>query len=87
MDLSLGGEMLYQIQVVGKLDKSWIDWLGNVTARSEYQGDGCVVTTLMVDVADQSTLFGILDRIRDMNLFLISAVSEQEKNRLNSKEG
>ncbi len=65
--------MIYQIKVAGELDQSWINWLGEVSISKELLEDGRLLTTLLVDVPDQSALFGILDRIRDMNLFLISA--------------
>ena len=64
--------MIYQIKIKGELDHSWSDWLGNVEITSDLVEDGSVVTTMMVDAADQPVLFGILDRIRDMNLLPIS---------------
>jgi hypothetical protein len=64
--------MIYELKVLGELDQSWSNWLGNIHMVAEKQEDDSVLTTLTVDVADQSTLFGILDRIRDLNLFLIS---------------
>jgi hypothetical protein len=60
--------MLYQIKVKGKLDQSWSDWLGNARIASELEENGSMVTTLTIELADQPALFGILDRIRDMNL-------------------
>ena len=64
--------MVYQIKVAGKLDRSWSDWLGKALIVSELEEDGTVITTLTVDATDQPALFGILDRIRDMNLMPIS---------------
>ncbi len=64
--------MIYQIKIAGRLDQSWADWLGDVRINPEPQNDGSIITILTVDVADQSTLFGILDRIRDLNLSLIT---------------
>lgn len=63
--------MIYQLKVKGELDQSWSEWLGSIQITSEKQEDGSVITTLKVDAADQSALFGILDRIRDLNLTLI----------------
>jgi hypothetical protein len=68
--------MIYQIKVKGELDKSWSEWLGNIQISMEDQQDGTVVTTLTVDVTDQSTLFGILDRIRDLNILLVSVTRD-----------
>jgi hypothetical protein len=70
--------MVYQIKVKGGLDRSWSEWLGSVKMTSEQQKDGFVITTLIVETIDQATLFGILDRIRDLNIFLISVTSEGE---------
>ncbi len=60
--------MVYQIRVKGKLDQSWSDWLGNAKVISGFDEYDGVVTTLTVELADQPALFGILDRMRDMNL-------------------
>ena len=68
--------MIYKIKVKGELDKSWSEWLGNIQITSEKQEDGSMVTTLTVDAIDQSTLFGILDHIRDLNIFLVSVTKD-----------
>lgn len=64
--------MVYQIRVNGALDRTWSDWLGEVEILTEQAEDGCIITTLTVNLSDQSTLFGILDHIRDLNLTLVS---------------
>lgn len=64
--------MHYQIKLKGKLDESWSDWLYGAAIVSELVEDGTIITTLTVDALDQPALFGILDRIRDMNLLPIS---------------
>ncbi len=64
--------MLYQIKVKGKLDPSWSDWLGNASVTSGFDENGRMVTTITVELADQPALFGILDRIRDMNLLPVA---------------
>jgi hypothetical protein len=64
--------MVYQIKVDGKLDKSWSDWLGGATITSQLEANDVVITTLTVDATDGPALFGLLDRIRDMNLLPIS---------------
>jgi hypothetical protein len=70
-DLS-GAIMKYQIIVKGKLDKSWSDWLDGASVSSELDEDGLMITRLIVQATDQPALFGILNRIRDMNLLPIS---------------
>jgi hypothetical protein len=71
--------MIYQIKVKGVLDQSWSDWLGSIQITSEKQDNGSTITTLTVDVVDQSTLFGILDHIRDLNIFLISFTKDGQE--------
>jgi hypothetical protein len=63
--------MIYQIKVQGELDQSWSDWLGEVEITAARAEDGSVITTIVVDAADQPALFGVLDRIRDLNFILI----------------
>jgi hypothetical protein len=77
--------MIYQIKIKGKLDQSWSDWLGNVEIISEPQIDGSVITRLTMDVTDQSTLLGILDQIHDLNLVLITVISDDEKKEGNQR--
>jgi hypothetical protein len=70
--------MVYQIRVKGELDQSWGNWLGDVRLSCETEDDGSVITTLTADFADQPALFGALDRIRDLNLVLISVLPSRE---------
>jgi hypothetical protein len=63
--------MIYQIKLKGELDQSWSDWLGDVEITTELAEDGSMITAILVDAADQPALFGVLDRIRDLNFTLI----------------
>jgi hypothetical protein len=58
----------YQIRVKGQLDERWADWFGGMEIKSEGG-----FTTLSGFVSDQAALHGILSRIRDLGLPLISA--------------
>jgi len=58
---------VYQITIQGRLDESWAGWFSGMTITS---GDD--MTTLTGAVADQSALRGILTRLWDLNLDLIS---------------
>ncbi len=58
---------VYQIKMQGKLDESWSGWFDGITVTSD--GD---TTTLTGAIADQSALRGILTRLWDLNLALIS---------------
>ncbi len=57
----------YQIQVQGKLNQDWSDWFRGMTVA--FEGG---VTTLAGPVADQAALRGILNRIWDLNLTVLS---------------
>jgi hypothetical protein len=58
----------YEIKVQGHLDTNWSEWFYGMTITHE--GDGA--TTLCGSLPDQTVLHSVLDRIRDMNLQLIS---------------
>ncbi len=73
--------MVYQIKIKGNLDQSWVDWLGNVQIIKENAEDGSILTTLTLDATDQPSLFGILDRIRDLNLVLIKVTCQDSEAR------
>ena len=61
------GPVDYQIKVKGNLGSQWSDWFEGMTITSE---EG--VTTITGKVADQAALHGLLIRIRDLGLPLIS---------------
>jgi len=67
-----GAEARYLIRVQGMLDESWADWFGGVEMAPEQAADGSPIT-LLTGTFDQSALHGVLDRLRDLNLTLISA--------------
>ena len=57
----------YDIKVKGSLDSNWSDWFDGM--RISYKNG---VTTLSGKIVDQAALFGVLGRIRDIGLQLIS---------------
>ncbi len=71
----------YKIKIQGHLDTHWSEWLYGMTITQE--GDG--TTTLYGPLPDQTVLHSVLDRIRDMNLPLIS-VNQVELERQTSKD-
>jgi hypothetical protein len=79
-------QVAYQIKVQGRLDENWSDWLNGMTIEFENECDGPPITTLTVAVADQARLRGILSRIWDLNLTVISVAQiESEKRELHSQ--
>jgi len=73
--------MSYQIRLEGHLDDQWAGWFGGMTITLEENGD----TLLTGPVVDQAALFGLLKKIRDLGLPLVSlnrvnpAKSDNEK--------
>jgi len=72
------GRMKYDIKVEGTLDQSWSDWLEAMTVGIETRPGRLPLTTLSGSVADQSALRGILNRLWDLNLTLVS-VNRRDK--------
>ena len=58
----------YQIKLKGHLGESWADWFDEMTFTHEADG----TTTLMGEIVDQAALHGLLKKIRDLGLPLIS---------------
>jgi len=58
----------YQIRLKGHLDSRWADWLGGMSLT--HTGDGTTVVT--GPVADQAALHGLLQKLRDMGVTLVS---------------
>jgi hypothetical protein len=65
--------MVYQIRIKGHLDRRWTEWFGNVTITLEDNGE----TLLTCPVADQAALYGLLRKVRDLSLPLISVTRAQ----------
>jgi len=62
------GQEIYQIIVKGVLDSKWSDWFEGMTVTPQPNGE----TALTGPIADQAALHGLLQRIRDMGLPLVS---------------
>jgi hypothetical protein len=62
----------YQIKVQGRLGGKWSDWFDGMALTYQTGCDGCAVTLLTGAVVDQAALYGMLSKIRDLNLSLIS---------------
>jgi hypothetical protein len=62
----------YQIRVQGRLDGRWAQWFDGMSIAFEKAGDGSTVTVLTGSVIDQAALYGLINRMRDLGLPLIS---------------
>jgi hypothetical protein len=63
---------VYEIRVMGHLDGHWAAWFDALSLNRE--GDG--TTTLRGPIADQAALHGVLQKVRDLGLELISVVRQ-----------
>ena len=62
--------IIYQIRLKGYLSQQWMDWFDGLTITLE---DGN--TLLSGPVVDQSALHGILKKVRDLGMPLLSVTS------------
>lgn len=60
----------YEIKVRGHLDLAWSDWFSGLQVTHLEDDE----TLLSGPLTDQAALHGLLERIRDLNLILISVV-------------
>ena len=58
----------YQVRIKGHLDPEWTDWFGGLAITLEDNGD-TLLTGLVVDPA---ALHGLLRRVRDLGMPLVS---------------
>ncbi len=76
----------YQIRFKGHLDDRWAEWFDGLTITLEEDGD----TLLTGPVVDQAALHGLLKKVRDLGLLLVSVnrvlVNETNLPHLNRKD-
>ncbi len=61
---------VYQIRLKGHLDSNWTDWFEGLVITLEDNGE----TLLTGPVVDQAALHGLLKKVRDVGLPLVSVV-------------
>ncbi len=66
----------YQVRVKGCLSEDILAWL-DLSGKYNPQSDE---TLLLVDTPDQAALYGLLNRLRDLGITLISVESQPDKN-------
>ena len=66
----LNQPMVYQLRIKGHLGPKWADWFGGMTITLEDNGE----TLLTGPVVDQAALHGLLRKVRDLGMLLISAI-------------
>jgi hypothetical protein len=60
--------MIYQIRIKGHLGCGWTEWFDDLTITLEDNGD----TLLTGPVVDQAALHGLLKKVRDLGMPLVS---------------
>ena len=62
---------VYQIRLKGHLGREWTDWFEGLTITMEDNG----ITLLTGPVVDQAALHGLLKKVRDLGMPLISVIA------------
>ena len=77
--------MVYQIKIKGHVNYQWTDWFEGLTITLEENGD----TLLTGLVIDQAALHGLLKRVRDLGMPLLSvnSVGTPPEDRPDAKDG
>ena len=73
--------IVYQIRIEGHLGCQWTDWFEGLTMTREDNGD----TLLTGPVIDQAALYGLLRKVRDLGMPLVS-VNRVEPSRTDAPE-
>jgi hypothetical protein len=60
--------MIYQIRIKGHLGRQWTDWFEGLTITLEENGE----TLLTGPVVDDAALHGLLKKVRDLGMPLLS---------------
>ena len=63
----------YEIRIAGHLDAYWATWFDGLAVSHELDG----TTVIRGSVADQAALHGLLLRVRDLGLPLVSVMPAQ----------
>ena len=61
-------KMIYQIRIKGHLGQQWTDWFEGLTITLEENGE----TLLTGPVIDDAALHGLLKKVRDLGMPLLS---------------
>jgi hypothetical protein len=64
---------MYIIRIEGGLDEGWSDWFDGMTIQPE----SCDETSITGPIPDQAALVGLINRIHDLGLVLISVIPQE----------
>ena len=69
----------YEVRLTGHLDARWAAWFDGLAVRHESDG----TTVISGPIADQAALHGLLQRVRDLGIPLVS-VTRSEPDQTNA---
>ena len=72
LKLTLDCPATYQIEVQGYLEEHWSDWFDGMLIEPEVNQEGTYVSRLTGAVVDQAALQGMLRKLYDLGLPLLS---------------
>jgi len=71
---------IYEIRIEGELGEMWASWFEGLSIRTEHHGENDrPITVLYGPVLDQPALHAVLNKIRDLNLTLLSVRKYEPK--------
>ena len=76
-EANAGESMVYEIRLKGHLDRRWTGWFGGLTITLEDNGD----TLLTGPVVDRAALHGLLRKVRDLGMPLLSVIRSERDER------
>jgi hypothetical protein len=68
IDTHISNAQVYEIRLKGHLEARWVKWFDGLTITLEEDGD----TLLAGPVVDQAALHGLLKKVRDLGMTLVS---------------
>lgn len=74
--------MRWEIRVEGTVDQGWSAWFDGMQVTSDAAGG----TVIAGEVADQPALHGLLTRVRDLGLTLVSVTRAERVGTRQAKE-
>lgn len=72
----MSDHQVYHIRIKGHLSDQWTDWFDGMRITQEANGE----TLLTGVVVDQSALYGLLKKVRDLGLQLVSVTQGENHN-------